>query len=281
MAILRQSAGGEAVNAGCLISVGQVFAGRAPATFRSTPSTRAGDVSKLSSRNSLLLTTAPTSPGRAAFAASRTAAQCAALRRLPKSNAMTKATHTTIIAACYFLVPLALCSGLILIGTFITGYLATANLWIAIVVLCGFFVAVFLSLVRKSHIKAIMLICSVSLIASCYWYFVGQERIRRYLYVAQITLTPNFERQCIPRDGLPLTNGDRLRLCSTHDFNLNGWIDSIVKIEGPYPKDRLVDDINSGNLKPTVINRFNEVFASTATGQHLLSDYYFVQDHMH
>ncbi len=182
---------------------------------------------------------------------------------------MAKAIHTAVAAVCYFLVPLAVCSGLILIGKFITGYLLTANLWIAIVVLCGFFVALFLSLIRKSHIKAIMLICSVSLIASCYWYFVGQDRIRRYLYLAQITLTPNFEKQCIPPDGIPLTNRDRLRLCSTHDFNLNGWVDSIVKIEGPYPKDRLVDDINSGNLKPTVINQFNEVFANTATGQHL------------
>lgn len=88
---------------------------------------------------------------------------------------MAKAIHTAVAAVCYFFVPLAVCSGLILIGTFITGYLLTANLWIAIVVLCGFLVAVFLGLVRKSHIKAIMLICSVSLIASC---FVGQDRIR-------------------------------------------------------------------------------------------------------
>ncbi len=189
------------------------------------------------------------------------------------------------MAACYFLVPLALCSGLILIGTFITGYLVTANLWIAIVVLCGFFVAVFLSLVRKSHIKAIMLICSVSLIASCYWYFVGQERIRRYLYVAQITLTPNFEGQCIPPDGL-LLNGDTLRLCSTHDFNLAGWIDLIVKIDGSYPKERLIDDINSGNVSPGVDKELERLGMwmlarpYMVTGQHLFSDYYLIRYHM-
>lgn len=118
--------------------------------------------------------------------------------------------------------------------------------------------------------------------ACCYLHLAfGRGQNTRLLYVAEVLLTPNFEKKCAPPDGIPLANGGTLRLCSTHDFNLAGWIDSIVKIDGPYPKERFVDDINSGNLKPTVVNRFNEVFASTATGQHLLSDYYLVQDHVH
>lgn len=192
-----------------------------------------------------------------------------------------------ISAVCYFIAPLALCVGLILIGTFITGYLFTTNLWIAIVVLCGFFVAVFLSLVRKSHVKALMLICSVSLIASCYWYFVGQDRIRRHLYVAQVLMTPHFDQKCIPPDGI-LFNRDTLRLCSAHDFNMAGWIDLIVKIDGSYPQERLIEDVNSGNIDPTVRNELRALGTWTfvfggrngVTGQHLVSDYYLLRYHM-
>jgi hypothetical protein len=195
---------------------------------------------------------------------------------------MAKATHTIIPAVCYFLVPLALCVGLILIGTFIAGYLFTTSVWIAIVVLCGFFVAAFSSLVRKSHVKSFILICSVLFIGSCYWYFVGPDRIRRYLYVAEIKFTPNFDKKCVPSGGILLLNGDTLRLCSTHDFNMDGWIDSIVKIDGSYPEGRLIDDINSRGIKATVGNELNNGFAPAihVTGQNLSSDYYLIRYHM-
>lgn len=92
---------------------------------------------------------------------------------------MAKAPRTAIVALYYFLVPLALCARLLVIGTFTTGYLLPTNLWISIVALCGFFVAVFLSLVRKAHVKALMLICSVSLVVICIWR-LGEDKIRGY-----------------------------------------------------------------------------------------------------
>jgi len=191
---------------------------------------------------------------------------------------MVSATRIAISAAGYFLGPLALYIGLIALGTF-TGYLLTTNAVISALLLCGLFVGAFLSLFRQYRINALMLICSVLLIGVYIWHF-GEDPIRRYLYVAEVLMTPHFEQKCVPADGIPLTDRDTLRLCSTHDFNLGGWIDSIVKINGSYAKERLIDDINSGKLKPRVVNRFNEVFAATGTGRHLWSDYYLIQDRM-
>jgi hypothetical protein len=100
-------------------------------------------------------------------------------------------------------------------------------------------------------------------------------------------LTPHFDKKCIPPDGI-LFNGGALRLCSVLDFNLAGWIDLIVMIEGSYPKERLIDDVNSGNIDPAIrleLNRLGKwafVFAepNMLTGQHLLSDYYLIRYHM-
>jgi hypothetical protein len=260
---------------------------QAGATFRSTPSARAaGDALRLRRGRSLPLTTVTRSHAPAAFAAMRTAAQCAAIQQLPKSCAMAKATHTTILAVCYFLTPLALCVGLVVIGTF-TGSLASTNLLIAIVILCGIFVGLTLILFRKYRINALMLICTVSLIASCYWYFVGQDRIRRYLYVAEIMAKPHFDEKCVPPDGI-LFNGDTLRLCSVHDFDLAGWVDLIFKIDGSYPAERLIADLTSGGVTPAVGNELSKLgewsyvfgLRNTVTDQHLVADYYLIRVHM-
>lgn len=188
-----------------------------------------------------------------------------------------------ILAVCYFLTPLALYIGLVAIGAF-TGYLFLTNLMISILSLVGFFVGLIVSLVRKYRIKALMLICSVSLIAIYLWRF-GDDSTRRYLYMAEVLLTPNFAKKCIPPDGV-LINDDTLRLCGTHDFNLAGWVDLIVKIEGPYPKERLIEDINAGNVSPAADKELERLgmwmFARQyhVTGHHLLSDYYLIRYNM-
>jgi len=199
---------------------------------------------------------------------------------------MARAIHTAISAACYFLVPLTLCVGLVVTGTFATGYLLTTNLLIAIVVICGIFVGLILILFRKYRIKALMIGCSVSLVSVCLWYF-GEDRIGRYLYVAEIKLKPDFEKKCVPPDGIRYS-GDTVRLCSAHDFNLAGWIDLIVKIDGSYPPERLINDINLGNFAPAIGKELNTLgewssafsLPNTVIGQHLVADYYLIRFHM-
>ncbi len=200
---------------------------------------------------------------------------------------MAKATRTAILAAFYFLIPLAICVGLLVIGTFTTGYLFTANLLISVVALCCFFVAAFLSFVRRSQVNALTLLCSFSLVIFYIWR-LGEDKIRNHLYAAEVALTPDFDKKCIPAAGIRFGDGDALRLCSAHDFNLAGWIDLIVKIDGASPKEHLIDDVNSGNIDPTVRNELKALgtwtFAFTGlnsvTGRHLLSDYYLIRYHM-
>jgi len=163
-------------------------------------------------------------------------------------------------------------------------YLFTTHLLIDILVICGFFVGLILSLVRKYRIKAIMLICSVSLIVIFVWR-LGEDQIRRYLYVAEVLVTPHFDKKCVPADGV-LFNGDTLLSCSTHDFNLAGFMDVIVKISGPYPKERLIDDINSRKLTVPPVGVIGDeltklgMWPDHVTGQHLLSDYYLIKVHI-
>lgn len=189
---------------------------------------------------------------------------------------MAKATLTAIFAVCYFLAPFAVFIVLVAIGTF-TGHLIATNLLIDILALCGFFVGLFLILVRKHRIKALMLICSVLLIEFYLWHFghvSGEAPTRRYLYVAEVALTPHFDKKCVPPDGVQL-NGDTLRSCSTYD--LGDYAELIVKISGSYPTDRLIEDINSGKLHPvTGGNELAklEIWPNSVIGQHLLSDYY-------
>jgi len=193
---------------------------------------------------------------------------------------MAKATHTAILAVCYLLAPLALFVGLVVIGTF-TGNLFATNLLIYILVLCGLFAGLVFSLIPGYRVKALMLICSVSLIAVDLRYF-WEDPIRRYLYTAEILLTPRFDKNCVPPDGV-LFNGDTLRSCSTHDFNLAGFMDLIVKISGPYPKERLIDDINSRKLTAPAVGVIGDeltklgMWPNSVIGHHLVSDYYLIK----
>jgi hypothetical protein len=225
---------------------------------------------------SLPLTTAPKSHAPAAFAAMPTAAQWAAIQQLPKSCAMAKATHTAMLAVGYFLAPFALCFVLIAIGTF-TGYSFTTNLLIDILAVCGLFVGLVLICIRKYRIKALMLICSVSLIEFYVWHFghlSSEEPIRRYLYAAEVLMTPHFDKKCVPSDGV-LFNGDTLRLCSTYDFG--DYAELIVKISGSYPTERLIDDINSRKMDPQAggdeLMKLG-IWLNSVIGHHLVSDYY-------
>lgn len=148
---------------------------------------------------------------------------------------MSNVTHTAILAVRYFVTPLALYIALVAIGT----YARYSNLLVELFVLCGLFVAVFFGLAWKSYIKAFMLICSVSLIAISIVRF-GDDPVRRTLYKADALLRPDFDEKCIPPEGV-LLNGDKLQLCSTYDYV--GWVDLIVKIDGPYPAKRLIADL--------------------------------------
>jgi hypothetical protein len=216
----------------------------------------------------------------------RTAAQCAAMRQLPESCAMAKATRTAILALCYFIAPFAIFFGLVAIGT-LTANLTATNFEIDALVLCGLFCGLILMRVRKYRINALMLICSVSLIAVYLWHFgtplSSETPLQRYLYKAEILLTPDFDKKCVPPNGI-LFSGDTLRICSTHDFNLVGFVDLIVKISGSYPKDRLIDDINSRKVNPAVdvdeLIKMGGMWPNSVTGQHLLSDYYLIKVHI-
>lgn len=116
------------------------------------------------------------------------------------------------------------------------------------------------------------------------WNF-GEDPIRRDLYVAEVLITPHFDRKCLPSDGV-LLNRDVLRLCGTHD--IGEYVDLIFKITGSYPKERLIDDVNAGNINAAArselmkLGRWTFVFAwpHSVTGQHLFYDYYLIRYHM-
>jgi hypothetical protein len=208
------------------------------------------------------------------------------MQRLAKGCAMAKATHSAILAVCYFLAPFAAFLGLVAIGTFTANLIAT-NLEIDALILCGFFGGLILMLVRKYRINALMLICSVSLIAVYLWHFGpalnSEAPLRRYLYKTEILLTPHFDKKCAPPHGI-LFNGDALRICRMYDFNLVGFVDLIVKISGAYPKDRLIDDINSRTVNPALgvdeLIKLGGMWPNSVVGQHLLSDYYLIEVHI-
>jgi hypothetical protein len=185
---------------------------------------------------------------------------------------MAKAIHTAAVALLYLIAPLVLFLGLAATGAY-SGQLFITNLMISILVLFGVFVALLLSLVWKSHAKALPLICSVSLIVASLWHF-GQDQIRRYLYAAEILLTPNFEKKCVPAPGVAL-NGDTLQLCTTHDFG--DYAVLVVKISGSYPIGRLINDINSRKFDPRSgsdeLTKLG-IWENSVVCQHLLSDYY-------
>jgi hypothetical protein len=185
---------------------------------------------------------------------------------------MAKATHIAILAVCYFLTPLALYIGLVAVGAF-TGYLFLSNLMISILSLVGLFAALFLSLRWKSHTKALMLICSVSIVNIWMWHF-GEDPIRRYLYVGEVLMTPHFDKKCLSSEGV-IVNADTLRLCSTHDFG--DYAVLIVKISGSYPIERLVDDINSRKFDPREggdeLMKLG-IWLNSVIGHPLVSDYY-------
>jgi hypothetical protein len=251
-----------------------ISAGQSRTTFRWAPSPGHADgVSRLRGERSFVLTTATRFHQHMAFAAMRATAQCSATRRLPKGCAMATATRTAISAVRYFVTPLALYIALVAIGT----YARYSNLLVEIIVLCGLFVAVFFGLARKSYIKALMLICSVSIIAISIVRF-GDDPVRRTLYKADALLRPNFDEKCFPPEGVLLINGDTLRLCSTYDYV--GWVDLILKIDGPYPAGHLT----SADLSPAVGNKlaslgqYSFVFGlpNTVT-KHLVADYYLIR----
>lgn len=189
---------------------------------------------------------------------------------------MAKATHTAMLAVCYLLAPFALYFGLVATGTF-TGYSFTTNLLIDILAVCGLFVGLVLICIRKYRIQALMLICSVSLIEFYVWHLghlSSEEPIRRYLYAAEVMMTPHFDKKCVPPDGV-LFNGDTLRLCSRHDFG--DYADLIVKISGSYPTERLIDDINSRKIDPRAggdeLMKLG-IWLNSVIGHHLVSEYY-------
>lgn len=187
---------------------------------------------------------------------------------------MNKTAYAAIVAACYFLAPLAFYIGLKALGAF-RGDLLTTNLLIYILMLFAFLIAFFLVFVWKSYLRALALIFSVSIIAMCDWYS-GQDAIQRYLYMAEVLMTSDFDKKCFPPGGV-LLNGDTLRVCSTHDFG--DYAKWIVKINGSYPTERLIDDINSGKV---VLVTGRDDFSNApgifrpngVIGYPLLSDYY-------
>jgi hypothetical protein len=119
------------------------------------------------------------------------------------------------IALRYFVGPLVLYIALKARGAF-TGDLLGTNLLIDILVLLGLSIAPILVFVWKPYLKALALICSISIIIMCDWY-IGQDEIQRHLYMAEILMTPHFAKKCFPPDGI-LLNGNTLRVCSTYDF---------------------------------------------------------------
>jgi hypothetical protein len=102
----------------------------------------------------------------------------------------------------------------------------------------------FFVFVWKSYLRALALICSVSIVIICGWYV--QSAIQRYLYITEILTTPHFDEKCGPASGIPLGD-DTLRVCSRYSFA--SYEKLIVKISGSYPTERLIDDINSGKIK--------------------------------
>jgi hypothetical protein len=125
---------------------------------------------------------------------------------------MAKASRTAILAACCFLAPFAVFVGLFAIGTF-TGYVFTTSILILIFICFGLLIGLALSLIQKYRVKALILVCSVLLIAVGCWHF-DEYPFRRFLYVAEVMTTPHFDKKCLPQDGVQL-NGDTLRLCAT------------------------------------------------------------------
>jgi hypothetical protein len=205
--------------------------------------------------------------------------------RLAKGYPMTGATRTAILAACYFLVPFAVFIALVAKGTF-TANLTATSFEVDASILCAFLAGIILLLIRKYRVNGLMLICSVSLIGVYLWHFghlKGEAPIRRYVYITDVLLTPHFAEKCTPSNGI-LFNGDTLRVCSTYDFNLLGFVDLIVKINGSYPKERLIDDINARAFTPSAgpdeLIKLGGMWPHSVTGQHLLSDYYLIKVHI-
>ena len=178
------------------------------------------------------------------------------------------------IALRYFLAPLALYIGLKALGAF-TGDVFATNLLIVVLVPFGLLVALFFVFVRKSYLRALALIFSISIVVMCGWY-IGQDAIQRHLYMAEIVMTPHFDKRCVPSDGIQL-NGDTLRVCSTYDFG--DYAKWIVKISGSYPTELLIDDINSGRLNLVTdggeLSKRPGIFRPNGViGYPLISDYY-------
>jgi hypothetical protein len=150
------------------------------------------------------------------------------------------------IALRYFLGPLALYTALKALGAFGGyGYILAANLLIGVLVLFGLSVTLFFVFVWKSYLRALSLICSISIVLMCGWY-IGQDAIQRRLYTAEVLITPHFGERCVPLGGI-LLGDDTLRVCSRYEFG--SYEKLIVKISGTYPAERLIDDINSGKTK--------------------------------
>ena len=178
------------------------------------------------------------------------------------------------IALRYFLGSLVLYFGLKALGAF-TGDLFATNLLIGIlgslrIIGCALFLFVW-----KSYLRALALICSISIVLMCGWY-IGQDAIQRHLYMAEILMTPHFDKKCVPPGGI-LLNGNTLRVCSTYDFG--DYAKWIVKISGSYPTERLIDDINSGKVNLVTgsdeFSREPGIFTPNGViGYPLISDYY-------
>jgi hypothetical protein len=182
---------------------------------------------------------------------------------------MVGATRTAFVITCYLIVPLALYIGLKALGAF-TGYLFITNVLIGVLALFALLIALFFAFVWKFYLRALALICSVSIVVMSGW-FIGQDAIHRHLYMVEALMTPHFGENCVPSGGI-LLNDDTLRVCRRYDFG--DYEKLIVKVSGAYPTERLIDDINSGKVKAAAGGDEWWVRPNTVIGYPLLSDYY-------
>jgi hypothetical protein len=180
------------------------------------------------------------------------------------------------VALSCFIGPLALYIGLKALGAFGGyDYILAANLLIGILVLFGLSAALFFVLVWKSYLRALALICSISIVLMCVWY-IGQNEIQRRLYMAEVLMTPHFDERCLPPGGIRLA--DDTRVCSRYEFG--SYEKLIVKISGSYPTERLIDDINSGKVKAAADIHEWWIGPNCVIGYPLTSDYYLFEGYL-
>jgi hypothetical protein len=112
---------------------------------------------------------------------------------------------------------------------------------------------------------------------------VGGDSIRRYLYVTDIIISRDYEKNCVPSNGISVNN-IILMICKKYDFGSANFVDLVVKIDGDYSAEAALSDIEKGNIEPSKsrgeLIKLGGIWQNSFSSRRLTGKYFLIKNRL-